>query len=131
MAALAAEAGVSGWTEASVAAFCAPPLGRAWVAEAGQGLQGFLLGRVVADEAELLLVAVAPEARRQGLARALCARFARDLEATVASALHLEVAVDNAPAIALYRSLGFTEVGLRRNYYPSGADALLMRRRVR
>ena len=43
--------------------------------------------------------------------------------------VHLEVRTDNEPAIQLYRSVGFTEVGLRRRYYRvSGADAYTMRR---
>lgn len=94
----------------------------------------FVLGRVTLDEAEVLTVATAPAARRQGLARAALLRFcdlSRDAGATSA---FLEVAADNAPALALYRSEGFAQVGQRRNYYArAGAapvDALVLRRRL-
>ena len=42
----------------------------------------------------------------------------------------LEVGVDNVPAIALYKKLGFKRAGIRRGYYPDGSDAMLMRRSI-
>jgi ribosomal-protein-alanine N-acetyltransferase len=88
---------------------------------------GFVLGRVVADEAELLTVAVAPELRRRGVGRALVTAFAADASARGATIAHLEVAEGNSAAIALYRGLGFAESGRRRGYYgPAGGDAMLM-----
>ena len=89
--------------------------------------QGFLLGRVVADEAELLTLAVAPEARRMGLGRALLAEFAHTSTARGAREAFLEVASDNAPAIALYASAGWQRAGTRRDYYAPGIDAMVMR----
>lgn len=80
-----------------------------------------------AVEAELLRVAVAPAARRRGLAAALLAAGLGCLRAEGAAACFLEVAAGNEPAIALYRRLGFQATGRRPRYYPSGADALLMR----
>ena len=90
--------------------------------------QGFLLGRVVADEAELLTLAVAPEARRQGLGRALLNEFALTSSARGAREAFLEVAADNAPAIALYAGNGWDRAGQRRDYYAPGIDAIIMRR---
>ena len=92
--------------------------------------QGFLLGRVVADEAELLTLAVAPEARRMGLGRALLAEFAHTSTARGAREAFLEVASDNAPAIALYASAGWQRAGTRRDYYAPGIDAMVMRREM-
>ena len=89
--------------------------------------QGILLGRVVADEAELLTLAVAPEARRMGLARALLAEFAQASSARGAGEAFLEVASDNAPAIALYTGNGWQGAGIRRDYYAPGIDAVVMR----
>ena len=89
--------------------------------------QGFLVGRVVADEAELLTLAVAPEARRMGLGRALLAEFAHTSTARGAREAFLEVASDNAPAIALYASAGWQRAGTRRDYYAPGIDAIVMR----
>jgi ribosomal-protein-alanine N-acetyltransferase len=81
--------------------------------------------RHAAGEAELLRVAVHPEARRRGLARALLlAGFERLRQAGV-QVCFLEVRVENKPAIALYESLGFSWVGLRRAYYQDGADAMV------
>ena len=82
-----------------------------------EGDAGFLLGRAVAGEAELLLLAVAPEARRLGLARKLVTRFLYQARLRSAEQAFLEVAAGNSPAIALYESAGFTLVGKRPNYY--------------
>lgn len=92
---------------------------------------GFLLGRVIADEAELLTLAVDPAARRQGIARGLLDGFkttATDQGATVA---FLEVAANNLGALALYEAAGFKEAGRRRAYYKTvdgpALDALVLR----
>lgn len=91
-----------------------------------------LLGRVAADEAEVLTLATDPAHRRQGLAAALLARFeARAREAGAARAF-LEVAEDNAPARALYARAGYAEVGRRPRYYaraggPAAAALILAR----
>ncbi|CAM3260978.1 ribosomal-protein-alanine N-acetyltransferase [Paracoccus aminovorans] len=90
--------------------------------------QGFLLGRAVAGEAELLTLAVAPEARRQGLGAQLLRDFAAASRARGAEMAFLEVAADNAGAIALYAGRGWENAGRRRNYYAPGLDAILMRR---
>lgn len=91
------------------------------------GLQGFLLGRVVADEAELLTLATAPEARRQGLGRDLTREFAATSQAAGARTGFLEVAADNLAAQALYAGLGWCEAGRRRRYYGPELDAVVMR----
>lgn len=83
--------------------------------------------RRAADEAELLRVATAPAARRRGLAAALLAAGLERLRAEGAAACFLEVEAGNAPAIALYRRLGFVPSGRRSRYYATGAGALLMR----
>lgn len=89
--------------------------------------QGFLLGRVILDEAELLTLAVAPEARRQGVGAALTADFADAARDQGALQAFLEVASDNAAAQALYRRQGWVEAGRRRNYYAPGIDGLTLR----
>lgn len=77
---------------------------------------GFALSRVIADEAELLLLAVRPARRRAGMGIALLERTITDAAKRGAGRLHLEVRDRNA-AVALYRSAGFEEVGRRANYY--------------
>lgn len=86
----------------------------------------FLIGRAIAGEAELLTLATAPEARRQGIAKRLVAAFL-DRARAQADTAFLEVAADNAPAIALYAAAGFAPAGLRRRYY-GDVDAIVMRR---
>ena len=88
--------------------------------------QGFLLGRVIADEAELLTLAVAPDARRQGIARDLVGSFAATSRARGAAHAFLEVAADNAAAQTLYLAAGWAESGRRRRYYGPDLDAIVM-----
>jgi len=86
---------------------------------------GFILIRVVADEAEILTLAVRPEARRRGLGARLAAAAAARAAALGAERLFLEVAQDNAAARGLYARSGFVEVGRRRGYYARpGATAV-------
>ena len=91
---------------------------------------GFILIRVVADEAEILTLAVRPDVRRSGLGRSLVARAAASAAAAGADRLFLEVADDNAAALALYARCGFLQVGRRPRYYArakgSNRDALLL-----
>jgi len=90
-----------------------------------------VLARAVADEAEVLTLAVDPAHRRSGLARALVEAAAVEAAAAGARSLFLEVARDNGAALALYRAVGFSQVGLRPSYYRRGAeaaDALVLRR---
>ena len=91
---------------------------------------GFLLGRVIADEAELLTLAVDPARRRQGIGARLLARFAEAAGARGAASAFLEVAEDNAAARALYGAGGWAGSGRRRGYYhgPAGnaVDALIL-----
>ncbi len=87
---------------------------------------GFLLGRVIADEAELLTLAVTPEARRHGLGASLVREFHAQARALGATRAFLEVAADNAPAQALYAGHGWQPAGRRRNYYAPGLDALVL-----
>jgi ribosomal-protein-alanine N-acetyltransferase len=86
-------------------------------------LDGFILVRVVLDEAEILTLAVRPEARRAGLGGRLTGQGALAAAAAGAVRLFLEVAEDNAAARALYDRAGFRQIGRRKAYYatPDGA----------
>ncbi|MBI5939952.1 MAG: GNAT family N-acetyltransferase [Caulobacterales bacterium] len=90
--------------------------------------QGFILCRAVADEAEILTLAVAPLVRRNGVGRALVEAAAQTAHARGADSLFLEVASDNVAALGLYAGAAFEPAGLRKAYYASGADAVVMRR---
>jgi len=96
---------------------------------------GLILMRAIAGEAEVLTLAVEPSHRRQGVARALL-EAALDLAAAAeAETCFLEVAADNAAALALYRAAGFEQAGHRGGYYrrPEGeaVDALVLRRTLK
>jgi [ribosomal protein S18]-alanine N-acetyltransferase len=77
---------------------------------------GFALTRVVADEAELLLLATAVSQRRQGIGAALLRATIAEARGAGVTALHLEVRAGNE-AVNLYRAAGFAKVGERRAYY--------------
>jgi len=89
---------------------------------------GFLLGRVIAGEAEMLTLAVDPAARRQGLGARLVAGFIGESRARGAETAFLEVARSNTAARALYARAGFAETGCRPRYYGPQEDALLLTR---
>jgi ribosomal-protein-alanine N-acetyltransferase len=95
--------------------------------DAGGVLRGYAAGTIVADEAEVLNLAVAPAFRRRGVARALLAALLDALEARGARSLFLEVRASNSAALALYRAFGFRELGRRIGYYRAPhEDAITM-----
>lgn len=117
-------AGDTRWPGDAVRATLAAPSTRAFVA--GAPVVGHLVARCAADEGEVLTVAVLPEARRHGAGRALLAAAESAFRAEGIARAWLEVRADNAPAIALYRSRGWSDAGRRRAYYADGADAVVM-----
>ena len=96
--------------------------------------RSFALVRAVADEAELLTIATAPEYRCQGLARVVL----RDVETKAghrgATRIFLEVAEDNAAARHLYARAGYIEISRRAGYYARDGqdpvDALILERQL-
>lgn len=94
------------------------------------GAEGFAVGRVTVDEAELLTLAVDPARRRQGLGAALLAEYEAEALRRGAARSLLEVSAQNAPARALYLARGYHSCGRRPGYYraPDGQriDAEIM-----
>jgi len=104
----------------------------AWVAESGGRVVGYLLGRVAADEAEVLNLAVHPAHRRCGIARGLVTTALDEFRAAGAGNAYLEVRATNAEAQAFYRTLGFEEQGRRTRYYDNPReDAVIMGLEIR
>jgi [ribosomal protein S18]-alanine N-acetyltransferase len=102
-------------------------------ARCGTALTGFIIISAVADEAEILTLAVDEAWRRRGIAGALIDEAIAEAVRRGARVLLLEVGVQNIAAQALYAKSGFAAAGRRKNYYkgPNGAeDALLMRREI-
>jgi ribosomal-protein-alanine N-acetyltransferase len=81
-------------------------------------------------DADVLTVAVLPEARRQGIARHFMESLEKWAQMRVSPAMMLEVGVDNTYAIALYESLGYSVINTRKNYYGPGLEAHVMRKEL-
>ena len=101
-------------------------------AMSGTQLAGFIMSRLVEDEAEILSVAVAGRERGRGVARRMLDLHMRRLAGLGARTIFLEVDEHNDPALRLYNRAGFREVSRRPNYYPgtggNAAAALVLRR---
>ncbi len=82
-------------------------------------------GWLVVDELHITVVAVDPLQRRQGLGRQVLQALLSHGHRLGAERATLEVATSNTAAMALYRSLGFRDAGIRRRYYRNGDDALI------
>ncbi len=134
-AAIAALHGASfrrGWSEQEVEGLLLDRHVIAHRATSGGKFAGFIMSRLVEDEAEILSVAVAARNQGRGLARNLLSLHLRRLAGLGARKVFLEVDEHNAPAIRLYERAGFNEVSRRPNYYQSAgsepAAALILRR---
>jgi [ribosomal protein S18]-alanine N-acetyltransferase len=118
------------WSGVEIARLIEGPGGFALVVEDERPL-GFILCRSGGGEAEILTLAVDPAARRRGFGKALVQAAAGAAKIAGAEALFLEVGFDNPAALALYRSAGFDQAGVRRGYYDRGdgtrVDAVVMR----
>ena len=118
--------GPDAWSEKSVASELANQLSLWLVAVEDGVVAGYVGSQTVLQEADMMNIAVADTHRRRGIARLLVEELIRQLDAYQ---LTLEVRASNAPAIALYEKLGFTQVGLRKNYYHKPKeDALILRK---
>ncbi len=128
LAALEAIAFPQPWSRVQLLSELQLPSALGLLVEGDAGALGYALFRRMLDEAELLRLAVAPAARRRGLASALVARGLAELGATGCQVAFLEVRRDNLEAVAFYERGGWAPAGRRPRYYPDGADALLYRR---
>lgn len=104
------------WTRNQSLGVMAMPGVRLTIAQVDEEPAGFALVRSVADEAELLLLAVDPRFRRRGVGTALVRAIVGDGQAGGLAHLHLEVRANN-DAVKLYAAHGFAKVGERRGYY--------------
>jgi ribosomal-protein-alanine N-acetyltransferase len=120
-----------GWPVADFIGFLADGATPAYVAcDAKRRIAGFALIRLVADESELLTIAVDPKWRGKGVGRALLDAVFADLMMSPARKMFLDA--ENRPAIKLYERLGFSTISSRKGYYAkpdgSAATALVMAR---
>ena len=100
-----------------------------WVYILNETIAGYSVMSVAVGEAHILNVCVAPEHQGRGLGRRLLERMLTQARKEGADTAFLEVRISNRPAIRLYETAGFNEVGLRRGYYPNHSgreDAVVM-----
>ncbi|MGB2592085.1 MAG: ribosomal protein S18-alanine N-acetyltransferase [Candidatus Acidiferrum sp.] len=105
------------WSKEDYAKLAADPQALALVLEISGDITGFLVGRQVSDQAEVLNLAVKHTARRRGGASALVAAALREFSARGAKSVYLEVRQSNTSAIAFYEHHGFSKTGIRPGYY--------------
>lgn len=115
------------WGEGEFAGIGENRLDRGFAAWRDGRLTGYVILRLVAGEGEILRIAVDPSERRKGTGRRLTEAAKAAARVAETEKIFLEVRAGNEAAIALYRSCGFKEYGVRKGYYRSPSeDALLM-----
>lgn len=103
------------------------------VAELSGETMGYAVLMQGVDDAELLDIGIAAQHQRRSFGRAVLEEMLRLAHALGKQRVVLEVRASNEAAIGLYRALGFTQIGLRRAYYPADngrEDAILMERKL-
>jgi [ribosomal protein S18]-alanine N-acetyltransferase len=120
------------WDAASITSSIEHPASASFIAQIREPavLAGFVIGRIAADEAEIISIAVAPEWQKRGIGRRMAEGLVRAARRAEVKRVFLEVATDNLAAGALYTGLGFKPAGGRKDYYkrPGGktADAIIL-----
>jgi ribosomal-protein-alanine N-acetyltransferase len=124
------------WSEADFIQFLQPPVGRGFILtddRAGEDPIGFIVLRIVADEAEILTLGVCPDYRGQGYGVRLMTGAIDCCRSIGAGILFLDVAEDNKAALNLYRKCGFNCIDRRSKYFETRLgpiDALILRRNI-
>jgi ribosomal-protein-alanine N-acetyltransferase len=121
--------GSEAWSEKSVTSELENKLALWLVADEGGKVLGYVGSQTVLDETDMMNVAVHPDYRNQGIATGLIVGLIGALKQRGSRCLTLEVRASNEPAKKLYEGLGFSQIGLRKNYYRNPKeDALILRK---
>ena len=121
--------GTEAWSEKSVASELENELALWIVADDDGKVLGYVGSQTVMGETDMMNVAVHPDCRKQGIATGLIVGLIGALKLRGSHSLTLEVRASNEPAKRLYESLGFAQIGLRKNYYRNPKeDALILRK---
>ena len=121
-----AECFSSPWTEAMFMSEIAGKFAHYFVAEESGHAVGYMGMWTLSGEGHITNIAVAKDSRRRGFAKALLTHFINIAKEEKLEFMTLEVRASNEPAIALYESFGFVQVGVRKKYYDNRDDALLL-----
>lgn len=117
------------WSEKSIASELNNPLSCWLVAVQENAVVGYVGSQTVLDASDMMNIAVDPGFRRMGIAESLVNALVAALKERQSQSLTLEVRASNEPAKALYEKMGFTQVGLRKNYYRNPReDAWILRK---
>jgi len=117
------------WSQNSIASEVNNKLSLWLVAVENEQVVGYVGSQTVLGETDMMNIAVHPEYRNKGIATALITQLISTLAQWGSHSLMLEVRASNDPAISVYKSLGFVELGRRRNYYRNPReDALILRK---
>ncbi|MGH7590076.1 MAG: ribosomal protein S18-alanine N-acetyltransferase [Gemmatimonadales bacterium] len=119
------------WSAASLRDVLVAESSFGFVAEGAGAVVGYGLGRIIADDGEILNLAVAPEHRRRGVARSLLGSMLGRFDAGPVRQVFLEVREGNLAAVTLYQDRGFVLAGRRADYYRHPTEAALVLRRGR
>ena len=114
------------WAERSLEESADSATGVALVSESLGEIRGFVLGRQIGNEAEILNLAILPEKRRRGEGRALLEKALAEFQTRGVRRVFLEVRESNVKAIAFYKKHGFSETGRRKAYYRDPEEAALL-----
>lgn len=117
------------WSENSIASELDNRLSYWLVAEENGLVLGYIGSQSVLGETDIMNLAVSPEHRRKGIAKALLLALMDALKSQGNRCITLEVRQSNLPAQALYEQFGFRQVGLRPNYYRDPKEAALILRK--
>jgi len=117
------------WSEKSISGELTNPLALWLVAAENDRVVGYVGSQSVLGEADMMNVAVSAAYRNRGIGRCLISQLVAALNESGVHCLTLEVRASNEPAIQLYRSMGFQQVGRRPNYYTAPKeDALILKK---
>lgn len=116
------------WSETDLLSCLSLPIYKTYLIEDNGEIIAYACQSVIFEDSEVLNIAVAPKHRGRGYGRKLMQEMLNTAIALKACNVFLEVRVSNESAKGLYRSFAFEEYGLRKNYYPDGENALLMKK---
>ena len=117
------------WSVTSIGSELSNPLSCWLVAVESEQVVGYVGSQTVIDATDMMNIAVHPDFRRKGIAQKLVEQLVDELKQRQSMSLMLEVRASNTGAQALYEKLGFSQVGLRKNYYKNPReDALILRK---